>query len=203
MPRAFTPDERRRAELRLLAAAREHFTRYGYRSASVERIARAARLGKGTVYLFARSKSALFRRVAEEAEEELRAELRRAVDRHFASPRERVEVFLRTQVRALEEHPLLRLLLNPAEADALLRDLPEGALEELARSDDEFFRDIVLGWERSGVVAGGSAELMGGLSRALYAVVLQRILVGEQVFPAVMELLVTSVAARLAPPPSA
>ncbi|WP_189875267.1 TetR/AcrR family transcriptional regulator [Streptomyces bluensis] len=51
--------DRERAE-RILAAARELLTAWGYKRVTVDEIARRARIGKGTVYLHWKTKQALF-----------------------------------------------------------------------------------------------------------------------------------------------
>lgn len=48
-----------RTRARLIEVATEHFTRAGYRKASVAQIARAANVGKGSVYLYVQSKEHL------------------------------------------------------------------------------------------------------------------------------------------------
>lgn len=63
MPRAFTDVERERIRERLLAAGRELFSRYGLRKTTVEELARAAGIAKGTFYLFFPSKEALYAEV--------------------------------------------------------------------------------------------------------------------------------------------
>lgn len=49
----------RRKRERILAAAAERFIAYGYRKTSIDDVARAAGIGKGTVYLYYRSKPEL------------------------------------------------------------------------------------------------------------------------------------------------
>jgi AcrR family transcriptional regulator len=55
------PDTKREA---IFAAALELFGRYGYRRTSIDDIARAAGVAKGTVYLYVENKEALFRTLA-------------------------------------------------------------------------------------------------------------------------------------------
>ncbi|RLE27205.1 TetR/AcrR family transcriptional regulator, partial [Candidatus Acetothermia bacterium] len=63
MPRAFTDAERERIRERLLAVGRELFARYGLRKTTVEELARASGIAKGTFYLFFPSKEALYAEV--------------------------------------------------------------------------------------------------------------------------------------------
>lgn len=198
MPRAFTEAEQRHVEQRLLAVAREHFIRFGYRRASVAAIARAAGIGKGSVYLFVDSKAELFRQVAEAVERGVRARLLEEMRRPFPSPRARLEHFLRFQLETLETQPLLALLTDPQEAAALMRDLPDGALDELRRSDQAFFGRMVRSWRKAGELNVAVAPAtVAALSRAFFAMTIQRELIGQDVFPRLMTLLIESVAAHL------
>lgn len=51
---------------RILAAATAVFSRYGFRRAAIDDVAREAGVAKGTVYLYYESKEALFRAVAQD-----------------------------------------------------------------------------------------------------------------------------------------
>lgn len=60
-PREASPD----TAARILEAAVSAFSRYGFRRASVDDVAREAGVAKGTIYLYHESKEALFRAVAQ------------------------------------------------------------------------------------------------------------------------------------------
>lgn len=59
MPRKFTGGEREQVRGKILAAGRERFARYGAGKTTMEEVARAAGIGKGTLYLFFPSKEDL------------------------------------------------------------------------------------------------------------------------------------------------
>lgn len=63
--------EKNDKEIRILDAARDLFGRYGLKKTSIEEIARLAGLGKGTVYLYFRSKEEIFAAVVEHFGREL------------------------------------------------------------------------------------------------------------------------------------
>jgi AcrR family transcriptional regulator len=64
----------------ILAAATGHFTRFGYRRTSMDDIARAAGVAKGTLYLYFDSKAAVFRAMQMANFEEAQARCQQAVD---------------------------------------------------------------------------------------------------------------------------
>lgn len=199
MPRAFSDAERARIRSRLIAAARHHFARFGYRKANVGEIARDAGIAKGSLYLFFESKVDLFLAVALKVEREMRDRLLAELRQPFPSPRERIHHFLRFQFQALTEHPFLSMMTDPDEASSLMRDLPEGAIDELRTSDDRFFGEIVENWQRSREIQPLDPRLFGALARAIFAMSLQRHLIGPAVFPDVVELLIDALSQRLAP----
>lgn len=199
MPRAFSDDERRRLRRALLRVAREHFTRHGYRKATVAEIAGDAGIGKGSVYLFYPSKAELFMAVATEVERELRERLLAELEGFDGPAREHLREFFRLQHEMLREHPLLRVAADPAEAAALLRELPPSAVAEHLEADDRFFAELVARWRREGKVGSVEPHLVGALGRALFALGLHRQLVGEKVYPEVVDLLIRGLGTVLAP----
>jgi AcrR family transcriptional regulator len=196
MPRSFSAAERTRVQQRLLSVAREHFGRFGYRKASIGDIARDAGIAKGSVYLFHRSKVDLFVAAAAQVEDEMRMRILAAVGDPPASVADHLRRLFRLQVDAFADHPFLRVVNDPAEAGALFRDLPDEAAAELRSSDERFFAGLVARW------AGTPGErvdpeLLMAAGRAIYAVGLQRPLVGERRFAEATELLIEGVAREM------
>lgn len=72
---------------RILAAATAVFSRYGFRRASLDDVARAAEVAKGTLYLYYDSKEALFRAVARDFAERVVAGAAAAVASPAPLPR--------------------------------------------------------------------------------------------------------------------
>lgn len=192
MPKPFSEAERGRVRSDILRVARSEFARHGYRKANVAAIARAAGIGKGTIYLFFPSKAELFASVLEEVEREIRATVLEELKRPFADPRARLEYFFRALLTRLQEHPLLWVVVEPAEATALLRDLGPAAAR-LNEVDEEFFESLVSEWRAKGWLGDVTPEVFGGVGKALFAVSLHRELVGPA-YAEVVDHLVRSLA---------
>jgi AcrR family transcriptional regulator len=199
MPRAFTPSERAEIKERLIDVAEEHFARFGYRRANVGEIASAAGISKGTLYLFYEAKAELFATMALRLEARMREALLQEMDRPFWSAVERLEAFFRAMLEALVDHPVLWIVVDPDEAVALFRDLSPETSEHLMNEDLSFFGSLLDEWREKGWVRSIDPGVFTGLVRALYAVSLHRDLVGEQEYSVVVDLLVASLAERLAP----
>lgn len=115
------PDERAALRVRILDAAADHFTRFGYRKASIAEIARGAGIGKGTIYLHFDSKQTLL--VAAIAREKLA--LIPSMERIFALPQaDQLRAYLRLVLGFSVTAPLSnRLLRGDRELEALLTAL--------------------------------------------------------------------------------
>lgn len=200
MPRPFTDDERDRIRRRLLDAARAQFSRLGYRKANVREIASAAGISKGAFYLFFPSKADAFAEVALEVEAELRRSLLERMEASFDDARDRLEALFRAQLDAFADHPFMWIIVDPAEAPGLFRDLSTEAATEIGAADDIFFARLVADWRRRGWIGDVAPDVLAGLGRALYAVSLHRDLVGEAAYEGVVDELVAALAERLAPP---
>jgi len=123
-------------------AAAEVFARHGFRQASIDQVARQARVAKGTVYLACRSKEELFYEAVRRRLEAWSVELARTLDR----PMPPDALLERASVEALgsmEDHPLvLDLFLGlyhaelPAWADRFesLRALGQARVETILRA---------------------------------------------------------------------
>jgi AcrR family transcriptional regulator len=94
--------EKNDKEIRILAAAQDLFSRYGLRKTSIEEIAKSAGLGKGTVYLYFKSKEEIFDAVVQRFSETLTARLRTEIaDVHTYS--KKIEQYIITRLTFMNE----------------------------------------------------------------------------------------------------
>src|SRR5438552_3080365 len=85
----------------ILRAARRVFAAHGFEGASMDDIARAASLGKGTLYIYYRSKRALYGAAVRDDLRALVDEVRRRVEA-AATPTDKVRAFVETKLAFLE-----------------------------------------------------------------------------------------------------
>lgn len=198
MPRPFTDAEREAIREKLLDAARQHFTRFGYRKANVGEIARDAGIGKGSFYLFFESKAAVFMAVAGTVEDEIRtAFLRETRDRPASDARERLEQLLAFHVEALDREPFLRVALDPEETSSLFREIPPSVAEAHQQGDVAFFERLLAAWKEEGTELSVEPHLLTAVLRALYVILLHRDLVGGERVREVLDLLTQGIARAL------
>jgi len=166
MPRPLTRTEREAIRARLLEAGRELFARHGLRKTTVEELARAAGIAKGTFYLFFRSKEALYGQVLLEELPRMVAQL---VDRSFGTTDDTREALVRFQeelVAVIEHDEIVRVMAaDPRELAQLLEghlDLQEyqrRAMEALA----PLFGSIQTAQAKGRIVEGDLDEIFGVL----------------------------------------
>lgn len=198
-PRPFSDQEREQVRERLIQVAGEHFGRHGYRRANVAEIAADAGIAKGSLYLFFPSKSELFIAVALEIEEGCRRWLVDELSGPFPTPAAKLMHFLRCSAQVIQQSPILAVMIDPQEAAALDRDLPVEIREQLHASDDRFFQDLAVRWQEDGTLTVVDPDLVAALPRAIFALLLQRDLIGSSVFPAVLDFVIASLSHSLAP----
>lgn len=133
-PPDLTPTQQR-ARKRLLDAASEHFTRFGYRRANIGDIARDAGHGKGTVYLHFSSKQALLFACGAQEKMRLLPELEAVLELPEA---DRLEAYLEVYLRFALTAPISRALLaDDTEIAAVLADLETDVGSDVLRQEDE------------------------------------------------------------------
>ena len=77
----------------IVSVARRIFTRYGFRKATMEEIARSSQMGKSSIYYYFKSKEEIFRAVVELEARLLRERLSRIISKNN-SPQERLKAYI-------------------------------------------------------------------------------------------------------------
>jgi AcrR family transcriptional regulator len=191
MPKAFSKAERETIRHRLLDVGREQFSRFGLRKTNVAELCRAVGIAKGSFYLFFDSKESLFLAMFEEIETEIRSELVAELERLRNDPKAMFRHFMSKAFQLLETHPVLRILADPEESQALFRKVPEAKLHANQEDDDAFFGRLIAGWQQENIIVPGDPLVMAGLIRAILALALQRDLIGDR-YHEIMDLLIDS-----------
>lgn len=202
MPRGFSEHERAFIRTRLVEAARTQFSRFGYRKASVEDMARAAGISKGSFYLFFESKAAAFMAAAEAVESELRGrfEAEMAEAPSIENVADRLRHLFTFHLEALGSTPLLRVALDPEETAALFRELPPALLEAHSQADNGYMESVLSDWRRDGLSLTVAPATLTAVLRALYVVKLNEDIVGRGQVGDVLARLVDGAARALVDP---
>lgn len=157
----------------ILRAARTVFARHGFNSATVEEIAEAAGVAKGTVYLYFPSKRDLFMAALREGVVELHAEVQREIDA-AASARAKVRGFIHGRLAYCDRNRDFFRIYYTEFASLIVRasqDRPE--FQDLYDQQAKLLENLIrLGIRRGEIRACGAARtarLVYDLTRAAIA----------------------------------
>ena len=82
--------------------ARKIFSRYGFLKTTVEEIAKAARMGKASLYHYFESKEDIFREVVEQEHQFLTEKIQEAI-RKVDAPQKKISAYVKTRMKHLNE----------------------------------------------------------------------------------------------------
>jgi AcrR family transcriptional regulator len=162
-----------RTRRRLLELAIERFGERGYRATSVSEVARSAGLTQAAVYAYFDGKESLFDAAVDADTEAVVNEIRSRLE--GVGARMLLPSFLMAAIACIDDHPLVRRVLDGEEKAALTRLLNLPALERLAAwLGDELHQGQVEGTVRDDIdartVADGAETLLLGLLMAVIQV---------------------------------
>jgi AcrR family transcriptional regulator len=192
---------------RVLDAAKQHFTRYGFKGTRLDAVAEDAGCAKGALYLEFPDKEALLREVVDEVFRSVRARFDAEVV-GLPSPLARLVATLRFAFKMLEVEPIFARLLRDDPELALLRPPPEQAasmpavraqVDELAAWVDE---GIACGELRQDLDRDALPFVIGLLRHApMHLPLSAGLIAGERVLAALLDIFAAGLAARPEPGP--
>lgn len=195
MPRSFTADESDRIRERLKEAAGESFARRGIRRTTVEELARAAAISKGAFYRFFDSKEALLLTLLDEYEISAHAAIEDAVR---ADPRHGIDVLIDSALHAVEQNPLLPVLMSE-EGLRAIRSRPASEQEALLDRDARLVERVLGVLREAGIRIDISEHVLMGLLRSLVFVGRHRTDIGDDLVDGVGRWIKSSLHAALHP----
>lgn len=199
MPRHFGTEERDTIRKDLVSCGHELFGRYGFRKTSIEDVARAAGVSKGTFYAFFETKETFFLEVFRLAAQEARESLTQAMLGGEATVREAFVEALHAQLLALHESPILQVLAQPEEYHFLFRQIKSDRLQQLFAVDREYVEWMIGTAQEWTSVRDVDLDLLAGVMRGLSLFPLHRKEIGEEVFSGSLRFLLTVLAHYLFP----
>lgn len=194
MPKKFTDQEREWINHKLLTEGRRCFEIHGIKKTSVEELTRAAGIAQGSFYMFYGSKEELFYQILLEEEQRIRSIMFDSFSVGVPVTKEEIKLFLLQSFRMMEESPLVRQMFIKSEMEQILRKLPKKLLEQSFSEDKDYLVPFIRSWQSEGILADVDPELIVCMFRSLVLIVLHKDDIGEEQYPATIELLVEVVA---------
>lgn len=188
MPRHFTSEEKIEIEARLLKAAKELFLQYGVSKTNISDITDRAGVGKGTFYLFYKSKGDIYMRLYWDDWNAIHD----SIDQHYMGKKGRLEELILDYIyenrRQLFEHPIIA---NTYERDALalISDkATKNRLESFADHAKSRLIAIINSWiDANGIDCAVSPEVLSGMMRSISYLTYHKDEVGEDIFDEVVQ----------------
>jgi AcrR family transcriptional regulator len=198
MGKAFSVSEKAAVKKRLKEKGVELFSKFGLKKTSIDDITRSAGIGRGTFYLFYRSKEDFFLSIIEETEQTIK----KNIMGRFSGPQKSISStfreFLYEAFAILDKNPLLyNILNNKEEFDMLIRSLPAGRLSSFLTNDNRVGEAILKKFASQGIKLPVSSLTFSGILRSIYLLRLHKDLIGIEIYPKVMEFFTESIASNL------
>lgn len=199
MARSFSQQERNRIRDRLMTEGKELFTRYGLQKTNVAELTEAAGIAKGSFYSFFPSKEALYFEIFRREEQQLRERVVETLNPEEPLTRDRFRLFLKQAFRLIEENPFIRRIYLHEDYDRLIRGLPQEYHDEHTTEDIDYLRPLIERWQAAGNMIRKEPGIIISVIRALFVVTLHRDQLGEEYYPATVDLLINCLATGLIP----
>ncbi len=200
MTKAFTEIEKTRLRERLLKQGRKLFTQYGLKKTSLEDLTRPLGIAKSTFYLFFESKEALYFELLIQMRHEVEERIRAASFASTDDPREGLRRFMRAVVDELETNPLTRrLVTQPEELELLARNAPPELLATNTQDSTAYILPAIRAGQARGSIIAGQPVVIAGVIRSVALLTLHKDIIGEDIYPQVVSLMIDLIATGLAP----
>ena len=173
MPKAWSKQEKEIIRKNLINESRKLFEKYGLQKTTVDEIVRAARISKGSFYLFYRSKEELYFDVLETVEGEFRQKMFENAFKPEKNKQESFKSFLNQMIDLLITMPLYKEI-NSSNYELLLQKLPEETLKKHIESDQEDISKYFNYWIEQGWMRKVDMEALNGLLLSLIYIVIHR-----------------------------
>lgn len=196
MPRGFTEQEKLNIRSRLLAIGKESFGLYGIKKTSVEELAKSAGISKGAFYQFYDSKESLYFEIIRNYEQGQHDQMHNILSQQCDDEQALFKSVLKSILFAVDSDPFLKRLLSKSEYEYLWQKFTPEQIEEAMEADIDFSTKLIDVWRAKGKLKIDNPELITGTFRAIFAIFLHKIDIGEEIFPEVVDLLLDATIER-------
>lgn len=192
----FSKDKREAVRRNIEAASTALFLRYGIKKTTIDDIARAAGIGKGTFYLFYPTKEDLFFELVRRGYGPRRKFLEE-LEKADKLDADEFKAAFKAMIKELADNPLLHLLYQSGEADLISHVIMHRGYEEHARDDEDFIHRLLDTLRQKGFSPGRSPETMNGLFHVIWQSLIRRDDISKDSFDEILDILTDTVCNEL------
>ena len=142
MPRGFSAGEKERIIALLRQEGQKLFLQYGLKRVTIEQLAQAARIAKGSFYSFYQSKEELYMDILDFCQREMYKELEEALRANRTQGKQLMRAVIRNLLQSMKRFPLLRRT-DQETLELLYRKLPPGVLEKHLSTDTALIENLM------------------------------------------------------------
>ncbi|MBN2532320.1 MAG: TetR/AcrR family transcriptional regulator [Spirochaetales bacterium] len=173
MPKGFSEREKEIIRKRLFEEGSRLFDQFGIQKTTVDDIAAAAGISKGSFYSFFHSKEELFFDILEDIERTVKGKFFGQVFQGNTSHRESFRAFINNFFTMMECTPLFKQI-NPTNMEYLMRKLPGERIENHMKKDYSVFEEFYHSWCRKGILRKLDIKGFTGVMKLLFYLVVHQ-----------------------------
>lgn len=189
MAKAFSPKNKDQIRQNLLQKGREYFIKYGLKKTSVDELAKAVGIAKGSFYKFFDSKEALFFAIHEESERKLRADLMQKLEGTKGTA-DKLRLFLKSAFLILGDDPLMRGIFANKGFEDLSGIMTSEQFKEHYHQNIGFMKELIVQWQSEGTIRQLDATVASNLIASAFYIFFQKENLGEEMYAKVADMLV-------------
>jgi AcrR family transcriptional regulator len=197
MARAFSEYERENIRRKLIAEGRKKFAAFGLKKTGIDDLVQAAGISKGSFYAFFGSKEELYLEVIEAEESSFRETVMARVAE--CGPANPLKTFILEGLKIMGTNSLIQQVLRRDGLEQVLRAVPPAQLARHLRADEDWMREVVVEWQKQGLIADVDPGAVVGAIVFLITSTLHKDVLGGDSYPEAMNLLVDLVVSGLTP----
>lgn len=134
MPKGFSEIEKERIIATLREEGQKLFVTHGIKKVTIDELANAAHIAKGSFYSFYRTKEELFLDISSYYQQKLFYDLEPILNDENCSNKQKVLLFMKTALEKLNDYPLLGII-NSEIIELLYRKLPQEKVDQELNAD--------------------------------------------------------------------
>lgn len=197
MPKGFSDKQKEKITRALIDTGKVFFSQYGIKKTSVADLTKAVGISQGSFYNFFPSKEMLFYCVVKEEELKIKAQLLENVDFTSDDVKGNLKKMMFWTLDLAENNPLIKEMMSINALDTIMDVVPKEEIDGHAKSDEDFFMDILSKWQTDKKRFNIKSEVLVGVFGVILTLPLNKKVIGEAIYNQTIELIVDSLAEGL------
>ncbi|MBB6453169.1 AcrR family transcriptional regulator [Salirhabdus euzebyi] len=193
MVKGFNEQERQTIYKKLSEEGKKLFSVFGVKKTSIAQLTKAAGIAQGTFYQFFSSKEKLFFAIMEEEEAEIKEKILVKVSEERMT-RQAFKEMLLYSIELIDEKPIIKSLFQGEDIEQLMRKLPPEKIQQHIQEDEWVLSPLLRKWQENGILIDKDPEVITGVIRGFFMMLLHKKEIGEEVYHEAVDLLAESLA---------